>query len=69
MSTLLMFDSCETRQCTNITIMNDALEESIESFFVTLERTQDLDPRITLDPAVGEIFVTTDDGLLNNIEL
>ena len=60
-STLLMFDSCETRQCTNITIMNDT---SIESFFVTLEKTPDLDSRITLDPAVGEIFVTANDGLL-----
>ena len=49
--------------------MNDALEESIESFFVTLERTSDLDPRITLDPAVGEIFITPNDGLLYNVEL
>ena len=63
-STLLMFDTCETRQCTNITIVNILIEESIESFFVTLERTTDLDPRITLDPAVGEIFITANDGLL-----
>ena len=59
-----MFDSCDTRQCTKITIMNDSLVESIESFFVTLERTSELDPRITLDQAVGEIVITATDGLL-----
>ena len=61
MSTDLMFKSCEKRQCTNITIMNDVLVESTESFFVTLERTPDLDTRITLDPEFGEIEIT--DGL------
>ena len=57
MSTLLMFDSCETRQCTNIAIMNDGLEESTESFSVTLERTSELDTRIILDPDIGEIVI------------
>ena len=56
--TPLKFDSCETRQCTNITIMNDMLVENTESFSVTLVRTADLDTRITLDPDVGEIVIT-----------
>ena len=60
-SIFLKFDSCETRQCTNIAIMNDALVESAESFSVILERTSELDTRITLDPDVGEIVIN--DGL------
>ena len=57
MSTLLIFDSCETRQCTNITIINDMLVENTESFSVTLVRTTELDTRITLDPDIGEIVI------------
>ena len=38
------------------------LVESTESFSVTLERTTELDTRITLDPDVGEIVIT--DGSL-----
>ena len=63
-STLLMFDSCDTRQCTNISIINDVFTEDTESFSVSLVRTSELDPRITLDPAVGEIEITDNDGLL-----
>ena len=63
-STLLMFDSCETEQCTNITIIKDVFKEDNESFSVSLVRTSELDPRITLDPAVGEIEITANDGLL-----
>ena len=63
-STLLMFDSCETKQCTNITIMNDVGLENTESFLITLLWTTDTN--IALDPAavVGEIEITDDDGLL-----
>ena len=63
-STLLMFASCETRQCTNIIIINDVFKEDTESFSVSLMRTSELDPRITLDPTVGEIEITDSDGLL-----
>ena len=63
-STLLTFDSCETRRCTNITIINDVFKEDTESFFVSLERSSELDPRITMDPAVGVIEITFNDGLL-----
>ena len=62
-STLLMFDRCETRQCTNITIKKDEVKESIESFSVTLENS-DLDTRITLDPHIGKIEITGSNGVL-----
>ena len=62
-SEILEFDSCDTRQCTEITIVDDMIVELTESFFVTLERTPGLDSRITLDPVDGEIEITDDDGL------
>ena len=63
-STLLMFDSCKTQQCTNITIMNDVGLENTESFSITLRTT---DNNITLHPAVAEIEITDDDGWLDVI--
>ena len=65
MSTLIMFGSCDTRQCISISIVNDGILENTESFSVTLRRTSDLDSRITLDPAVGEIDITANNGLLD----
>ena len=62
-STLLMFDSCETRQCTNITIMKDVVKESIESFFINLGRNPNLDSRIILDPDNGEVVITGNNGV------
>ena len=59
-SEILAFGSCDTRQCTEISIVDDMIVELTESFFVTLERTPDLDSRITLDPVDGEI--TDNDG-------
>ena len=32
MSTILMFDSCETQSCTNISIVSDLALENVESF-------------------------------------
>ena len=61
-STLLMFSFCETRQCTDIAIMNDVLIEDKVSFSVSLMRTSELDTRITLDPTDGKIVI--DKGLL-----
>ena len=62
-STILAFDTCDTRQCTEIPIVDDMIVELTESFFVTLERTPGLDSRITLDPVDGEIEITDDDGV------
>ena len=62
-STILAFGSCDTRQCTETTIVDDMIVELTESFFVTLERTPGLDSRITLDPVDGEIEIIDDDGV------
>ena len=62
-STLLMFDSCTTQLCTDINISNSTGLDQSESFFINLQRTPDLDPRITLNPVVGEIEITKNNGL------
>ena len=41
----------------NITIQNDRILDQTESFFVSLERTLNLDSKITLDPTDGEIEI------------
>ena len=60
-STILILDTCETRQCDNISIVDDATLEMTESFSVTLERASDLNSRITLDPVNGKMDVFDDD--------
>ena len=59
-STILTFGACDTRQCTEIPIVDDMIVEMTESFFVTLES---LDSGITLDPVDGEIEIIDDDGV------
>ena len=59
---ILMFRSCETRVCTNVTIVDDNVAELTERFSVKLSRTDGLDPRITLDPVVAEVEFIDDDG-------
>ena len=59
---ILIFKSCETRVCTNVTIIDDKDAELTERFSVKLNRTDGLDPRITLDPVVGEFEIMDKDG-------
>ena len=59
---ILMFRSCETRVCTNVTIVDDNVAELTERFSVKLNRTDGLDPRITLDPVVADFEIMDDDG-------
>ena len=62
-TTILMFDACQMRSCVNVTIRNDVILENLESFNVALERTSDLDSRITLN-LVNEVVVIIDnDGM------
>ena len=56
-SMIVWFATCHRRECVNITIENDGVAEPLESFFVTLKRTPDIDGRITLDPVDGEIMI------------
>ena len=64
-SSILAFDTCDTRQCTEIPIEDDMIVELTESFFVTLERTPGLHTRITLNPVLEEIEITDNDGLFD----
>ena len=57
LSTILSFPTCGTRQCANVSIVDDDVLENVESFHVTLERTPGLDVRITLDPMDGVIEI------------
>ena len=59
---ILKFDICDVRQCTNVSIVNDFIGEPEEFFFYTLERTPGLDGRIDLDPTMGQVVITDDDG-------
>ena len=65
---ILMFEACETRVCTNVTIVDDDVAELTERFFARLGRTVDLDTRITLDPFVAEVEIVDNDGeWMNNV--
>ena len=57
LSEILMFAACERRQCVDIFIEDDGIPEQVESFFVALESTPNLDGRITLEPVDGEIEI------------
>ena len=56
-SIILNFPACETKQCVDVTIVDDDVSEGDESFNVTLERTPGLNMRITLDPVDGIILI------------
>ena len=51
----LSFAACEIRHCMTVNIVNDLVDEEVELFEFTLERTPDLDSRILLDPADKQI--------------
>ena len=67
-SVAVQFELCETRRCVTISIVRDEPEES---FNYTLERTPDLDSRISLDPVEGEVVIVgqcpgvCDGGMIN----
>ena len=58
---MLIFDVCKTRKCVNVTVTDDEVDETEESFTFHLSRTGDLHPHITLDPVDGEILIVDDD--------
>ena len=49
-----MVFTCERRQCVNITIVDDAVVESLESFAVTLKTN---DTWVILHPADGQVNI------------
>ena len=63
MSPSLTFKGCKIESCEDIPIINDSeIEEKVESFAITLERISDLDKRIILAPAYGEIDIIDKDS-------
>ena len=62
LNTILSFAACETRRCVNVTIVDDLVDEPLESFDYTLERTPGLDSRISLDPVDGVVQINDNDG-------
>ena len=59
---VFFFDACTTRVCEALTVMDDDISERVESFYLTLERTSDLDNRIILNRREGEVTINDDDG-------
>ncbi|CAI8013544.1 hypothetical protein GBAR_LOCUS8570 [Geodia barretti] len=62
---ILMFDTCETRKCVNVTITDDLVDEPLEFFTYTLTRTPSLDPRIELNPTNGRVEIIDNDVNIN----
>ena len=58
-----MFDTCDVRQCTKITIVNDVALENDEIYIFSLT-SPGLDDRITFNPAIGEIRIHANDGMV-----
>ena len=61
-SRILSFAACETRQCVNTTIVDDLVDEPVEEFDVTLERTLQLESRISLHPVDALVIINDDEG-------
>ena len=61
----LFFEACTTRVCETLSIVDDNISERKELFYLTLERTPDLDSRIILNPRDGAVEIGDDDGKLN----
>ena len=61
-SMTLTFDTCETRRCVNVDIVDDMVDERLEFFDYILEPlTTGLDPRITIRPDIGVVIIIDDD--------
>ena len=62
LSRILSFAACETRQCVNVIIVDDLVDEPVKEFNITLERTMDLDSRISLRPVVTRVIIHDNEG-------
>ena len=59
---VFFFDACTPSVCEALTVVDDDKSERVESFYLTLERTSDLDSRIILNRREGEVTINDDDG-------
>ena len=62
MPPFLSFAAYQMKSCVSMSIINDWVVEDTEIFIIALERTDDLDSSITLNPAVGRIEITDNDS-------
>ena len=58
----LMFAACDTRRCVNVNILSDFTDEPDDNFFLALNKTPGLHPRIFLQPVLGKIIIVDDGG-------
>ena len=62
LSQVLVFQPCDTRQCVNVSIVDDSVLEETEFFNATLASNAGLDPRITLNPVTAVVNILDNDG-------
>lgn len=58
------FYGCQRQHCVDIAIVDDEVLENTESFSITLLPTYDFDSAITIEPAVGQIMIRDNDGII-----
>ena len=58
----LFFYACTTRVCGALSIVDDDISERMESFYLTLERTSNLNSRVILNAKIGVVMIIDDDG-------
>ena len=63
-SEVLTFKPTQHDSCVGVTLVDTLALEMPESFFVTLQKPDDLDERITINPvrAEMEVYIRDDDG-------
>ena len=59
-STMLLFDTCDSRACVKLSVMDDSIAENVKSFIITLEMTH---PKIHLESVHGVVAIVDDDGM------
>ena len=62
-SKTVVFASCDSQQCVNISITNDLINEPEETFTISLTLSGDAPSFITLTSATGEVLIYDDDGM------
>ena len=61
---MLEFNPCETRVCTDVTIVNDNWPESAEFFTISLEMNSGQDGWLSIDPAAAQVEILLNDDML-----
>lgn len=57
----MRFESCARQTCVAVSILNDTQVEIDEVFYITLERTPELNEEIKLNPVDGQIQIMEND--------